>query len=250
MASAAIRVTPNMSVVFQNMDFGNDNDNTEYLIVNDFGNLDDLTLARFMRIVAEPIRTSPVYNVIDDDVAPVQAPNHLFLPPDAPPIAPDLLDIKNCTRQLELYNRVCMEIQDVDAQPLRYGRHKYSGAVRADRPGNRICYSYLKPGERLRVPRGTPKSVTRERQLNSLLRRMWFGYRYQTAMSFPAMNPKHMVYRIRPQGLSDLSLNQCASYNHGHATEFYDNILYSHILYGTCIPLGNRTNYYDSTTLH
>ena len=93
MASSGIRDTLNMSVVFQNMDFGNDNDNTEYLFVNDFGNLDD------------------------------------------------------STRQLELYNRVCMEIQDVDAQPLRYGRHQYPGAVRADRPGNRICYAYLKPGE-------------------------------------------------------------------------------------------------------
>jgi hypothetical protein len=202
MASSGIRDTPNMSVVFQNMDFGNDNDNTEYLFVNDFGNLDDLTLARFMRMVAEPIRTSPVYDVSDDDVAPVQAPNHMFLPPDDPPIAPDLLNIKNCTRQLELYNRVCMEIQDVDAQPLRYGRHQYPGAVRADRPGNRICYAYLKPGEQLRVRRGTPKSVLRERQINSMLRRMWFGYRYQAAMSFPAMNPKHMfiysgmVYRI------------------------------------------------------
>ena len=56
-----------MSVVFQNMDFGMDNDNSEYLFVNDFGNLDDLTLERFMQGVAEPIRTSPVYDVSDDD---------------------------------------------------------------------------------------------------------------------------------------------------------------------------------------
>ena len=69
-----------MSVVFQNMDFRNDNDNTEYLFVNDFGNLDDLTLARFMTMVAEPIRTSPVYDVSDDDVAPVQGPGHLLIP--------------------------------------------------------------------------------------------------------------------------------------------------------------------------
>ena len=115
MANSGIRDTPNMSVVFQNMDFGADNDNMEYLFVNDFGNLDDLTLERFMRGVSEPIRTSPLYDVSDDDVAPVQAPNQMFLPPDEPPIAPDLLNTKNCTRQLELYNRVCMEIQDVDA---------------------------------------------------------------------------------------------------------------------------------------
>ena len=98
-----------------------------------------------------------------------------------------------------------MEIQGMDAQPLRYGRHQYRGAVRADRPGNKICYAYLKPGEALSVQRGAHKTVTRERQLNSMLRQMWFGYRYQATMSFPAMNPKHMfiysgmVYRIRPR---------------------------------------------------
>ena len=64
-----------------------------------------------MTMISEPIRTISVYDVSDDDVAPVQAPDHLLLPPDAPPIAPDLLDIKNCTRQLELYNRVCMEFR-------------------------------------------------------------------------------------------------------------------------------------------
>ena len=57
-----------------------DNDNSEYLFVNDFGHLDELTLERFMQGVAEPIRTSPVYDVSDDDVAPVQAANQMFLP--------------------------------------------------------------------------------------------------------------------------------------------------------------------------
>ena len=66
------------------MDFGMDNDNSEYLFVNDFGNLDELTLERFMQGVAEPIRTSPVYDVSDDGVAPVQAANQMFLPPDDP----------------------------------------------------------------------------------------------------------------------------------------------------------------------
>ena len=80
MASSAIRDTPNMSVVFQNMDFGNDNVSLEYLFVIGFENLDELTLVRFMTMVSEPIRTSPVYDVSDDDVAPVQAPDHLLLP--------------------------------------------------------------------------------------------------------------------------------------------------------------------------
>ena len=41
---------------------------------------------------------------------------------------------------------------------------------------------------------------------------MWFEYRYQAKMSFPAMNPKHMliysrmVYHIRPHGLQILTL--------------------------------------------
>ena len=62
MASSEIRDTPNMSVVFQSMEFGNDNDNLEYLFVNDFGILDDLTLANFMQLVSVPIHTSPVYD--------------------------------------------------------------------------------------------------------------------------------------------------------------------------------------------
>ena len=98
MASSAIRDTPHMSVVFQNMDFDNDNDNLEYLFVNDFGNLDDLILVNFMKLVSAPIRTSPVYDVSDDDVAPAQAPDHLLLRSDLPLITPDLLDIKSCTR--------------------------------------------------------------------------------------------------------------------------------------------------------
>jgi hypothetical protein len=80
-ASSGLTNTPNMSVVFQNIKFDNDNDNLEYLFVNDFGNLDDLTLANFMKFLPAPICTSPVYDVSDDDVAPVQAPDHLSLPP-------------------------------------------------------------------------------------------------------------------------------------------------------------------------
>jgi hypothetical protein len=104
-----------MSVVFENMVSGNDNDNLEYLFVNDFGNLNNLTLASFMQHVSVPIHTSPVNVVSDDDVAPVQAPDHLLLPPDLPLIVPDLFDIKHCTRQQELYNRICMKVRDVDA---------------------------------------------------------------------------------------------------------------------------------------
>jgi hypothetical protein len=77
--------------------------------------------------------------------------------------------------------------------------------------GCKICCAYLKPREMLTVRRGTPKTVTRERELNSVLRQIWFGFRFQAKMAFPAMNPKHMfiysgnVYRIRPQGLQTLT---------------------------------------------
>ena len=76
-----------MSVVFQNMDFGKDTDHFEYLFVNDFGNLDDLTLRSFMQHVSAPIRTDPVYGISDDDLTPVEASDHLLLPPDLPLIA-------------------------------------------------------------------------------------------------------------------------------------------------------------------
>jgi hypothetical protein len=104
-----------------------------------------------------------------------------------------------------------MEVQDVDAQPLRYGRHQYRGAVPAHRPEGKLCYTYLKPGEVLRVTRGTPKTQSRARQLNCMLRQMWFGFRFQAKMAFPEVNPKQMfifsgnVYRIRPQGLQILT---------------------------------------------
>jgi hypothetical protein len=63
-ASSVVTDTPNMSVVFQNMKFGNDNGNleylfveylfVEYLFVNDFEDMDDLTLANFMKLYWYP----------------------------------------------------------------------------------------------------------------------------------------------------------------------------------------------------
>jgi hypothetical protein len=53
-ASSVVTDTPNMSVVFQNMEFGNDNGNLEYLFVNDFKDMDDLTLANFMKLYRYP----------------------------------------------------------------------------------------------------------------------------------------------------------------------------------------------------
>jgi hypothetical protein len=104
-----------------------------------------------------------------------------------------------------------MKVQDVDAQPLRYGRCQYRGAVPSHRPGGKLCYAYLKPGEVLQVRRGTPKTQTRARQLNAMLRQMWFGFRFQAKMAFPEVNPKKMfiysgnVCRIRPHELQILT---------------------------------------------
>ena len=119
------------------------------------------------------IRTSPVYDVSDDDLPPVQASYHLMNPSGLLLIVPD-----HFTRQQKLFHRVCMEVQDGDEQPLRYG---IPGAVRANAPGRENCFSYLKSDETLRVRRDTPKLV-RSRQLNSMLRQMrqksllcWFG---------------------------------------------------------------------------
>ena len=93
--------------------------------------------------------TSPVYGVSDDDLPPVQASYHLMNPSGLLLIVPD-----HFTRQQKLFHRVCMEVQDGDEQPLRYG---IPGAVRANAPGRENCFSYLKSDETLRVRRGTPK---------------------------------------------------------------------------------------------
>jgi hypothetical protein len=104
-----------------------------------------------------------------------------------------------------------MEVQDVDAQSLRYGRHQYQGAVPAHRPIGKLCFAYFKPAEVLEVRRDTPKTLARARQLNSMLRQMWFGFRFQAKMAFLELNPKQIfiycrnVYRIRPCGLKILT---------------------------------------------
>jgi hypothetical protein len=47
-----------------------------------------------MQYVPVTIRTSPVYDISDDDLPPVQDPNHLLNPPDLPLIEPDITEIK------------------------------------------------------------------------------------------------------------------------------------------------------------
>ena len=55
------------------------------------------------------------------------------------------------------------------------------------------------------------KALPRERQLNAMLRQMWFGFRFQAKMAFPELVPKQMfiycgnVYRIRSHGLKILT---------------------------------------------
>jgi hypothetical protein len=62
-------------------------------------------------------------------------------------IPPDQADVRLFTRQLELYSRVAMEVQDVEAQLLYYGNKPYSGGVRAYNTRWSKYYVYLKRGE-------------------------------------------------------------------------------------------------------
>ena len=104
-----------------------------------------------------------------------------------------------------------MEVQDMDEQPLYYGNNPRPGGVRALKQRWSKCYACLKQGETLRVRRGERKTAHRVRALESMLRQMWRGYRYQVGIAFPELNPRFMfiyegrVFRIRPKGMIILS---------------------------------------------
>jgi hypothetical protein len=115
----------------------------------DICDLSDLTLDKYLRLVPPQRRTSTHYEPRDAES--LQAP----IPPSPIPlldtgyISPDPADVRECTRQLELYSRVAMEVQDVDAQPLYYGNNTPPGGVRAFNTRWSKCYVYLKRGETL-----------------------------------------------------------------------------------------------------
>ena len=155
----------------------------------DLGIIDDLTLDKYLRLVSPQILTSTQYELSDAESPqlPIHpSPSYIL---DTAYVSPDPANVKECTRQLKLYSRVAMEIQDVDAQPLYYGNKPRPGGVRALKPRWSKCYVYLKRGETLRVRRGEIKTAHRVRALESMLRQMWRGYRHKVGIAFPELNP-------------------------------------------------------------
>ena len=67
------------------------------------------------------VRTSAHYELGDAEPPQIPVPPSLISLLDTGYISPDPDDVRECTRQLELYCRVAMKVQDVDAQPLYYG---------------------------------------------------------------------------------------------------------------------------------
>jgi hypothetical protein len=168
MASSGIRNTQNMSVIFNNTDF----EDHEYMFANYLGIIDDLTLDKYLLLVSRQILTSSQYELSDAESPQIPIPPSSIPLLDTGYISPDPVDVRECTRQLELYSRVAMEVQDVDAQPLYYGNNPHPGGVRAFNTRWSKCYLYLKRGETLCVRRGERKSAHRVRVLESMLGQM------------------------------------------------------------------------------
>jgi hypothetical protein len=175
------------------------------MFANDLGIIDDLTLDTYLRLVPPQILAGTHYKISDAESPRIPVPLSPIPLLDIGCISPDPADVRECTRQLELYYRVAMEVQDVDAQPLCCGNKPYPGGVRAYSRKWCRCYVYLKQGETLRVRRGEKKSAHRVRVLELMLGQMCRGYRRQVAKAFPQLNPRFMfiyegrVFRIRPK---------------------------------------------------
>ena len=87
----------------------------------DLGIIDDLTMETFLRRVPRSVLESSAYELSDAESPQIPVPPSPIPALDLGYIATDPDDIRGCTRKLELYYRVAMEVQDVDAQPLYYG---------------------------------------------------------------------------------------------------------------------------------
>ena len=116
------------------------------MFANDLGIIDDLTLDKYPRMVSPQILASTHYELSDAESPQIPVPPSSIPLLDTRYISPDPANVRECTRQLELYSRVAMEIQDVDAQPLYYGNKPRPGGVRALKPRWSNCYVYLKRG--------------------------------------------------------------------------------------------------------
>ena len=143
--------------------------------VPDLGIIDDLTMDTFLRKVPRSVLESSAYDLSD-----AESPQ-IPVPPSPIPIldlgynSPDPDNVRGCTRQLKLYYRVAMEVQDVDAQPLYYGNKPRPGGVEVTSTQWSRCHVYLKRGERLRVRRGERKTANRVRVLEAMLRQIYMS---------------------------------------------------------------------------
>ena len=88
------------------------------MFANDLGIVDDLTLDNYLRLNPRPVLESSAYVISDAESPQIPVPPSPIPILDMGYISSDPDDIRGCTRQLELYYRVSMEVQDVDAQPL------------------------------------------------------------------------------------------------------------------------------------
>jgi hypothetical protein len=95
MASSGIHDTQNMSVIFNNTDF----EDQEYMFANDLGIIDDLTLKKYIRLVPTQVRTSESYELSDAESP--QIPILLSPIPllDMGYTSSDPVDIRECSRQ-------------------------------------------------------------------------------------------------------------------------------------------------------
>ena len=110
------------------------------MFANDLGIIDDLTLDKYLRLVSPQILASTHYELSDAESSQIPVPPSPIPLFDTGYISPDPENVRECTRQLELYSRVAMEVQDVDAQPLYYGNNHRPGGVRALKPRWSKCY--------------------------------------------------------------------------------------------------------------
>ena len=173
----------------------------------DLGIIDALRMETFLRRVPRSVLESSAYELSDAESLQIPVPPSPIPALDLGYITHDPDDVRGCTRQLELYYRVAMEVQDVDVQPLYYGNKPRPGGVEATSTQWSRCHVYLKRGERLRVRRGERKTANRVRALEAMLRQIWRGYRRQVSLAYPELNPRYMfiyegrVFRIRPKAL-------------------------------------------------
>ena len=94
MASTGIRDTQNKSVIFDSTNF----EDHEYMFANDLGIIDDLTLDKYLRLVAPPILASTYYDLSDAESPQIPVPPSPILLLDTGYVSPDPANVRECTR--------------------------------------------------------------------------------------------------------------------------------------------------------